>query len=161
LKVKRSTLLTVVLLVGYSVGLSLLVVLGPGGSLGVFLIAAAAIALAGVAMAAGRTLDAERRTTSTAASSPAERPAEIRGRDSVAGRQRDTTLFPPLAPVADLLHYWRSLDLSYHPFYGLPLVIIGVLLIAALHWWSVLVIVPLFALVVYVFRFDDVFRVHS
>jgi hypothetical protein len=30
-----------------------------------------------------------------------------------------------------------------------------VLLIAALRWWAPLVIVPLFALVVYVFRLDE------
>jgi hypothetical protein len=64
------------------------------------------------------------------------------------------------APIFDLLRYWRSLGLGYHPLYGLPLVIVGVLLIAALRWWSLLAIIPLVALVVYVFHFDEL-RGHS
>jgi hypothetical protein len=61
-------------------------------------------------------------------------------------------------PLIDLVRYWRSLDLNWHVFYGLPTVIFGVLVIAALRWWSPLVLVPAAALVGYVFRFDEAFK---
>jgi hypothetical protein len=64
-------------------------------------------------------------------------------------------------PLLDLLRYWRSRELNYHQYYGPPLVIVGVLLIAAFHWWSLLVIVPLLAIVVYLFHWEDVFGGHS
>jgi hypothetical protein len=74
-----------------------------------------------------------------------------------AGTAPSVRLFKPLL---DLLRYWRSLELNYHQFYGPPLVIVGVLLIAAFHWWSLLMTVPLLGFVVYLFHWDT-FRGHS
>lgn len=58
-------------------------------------------------------------------------------------------------PLVDLLRYWRSLELDYHQYYGPPLVVLGALLIAAFHWWSLLIIVPLLAFVAYLFHWDE------
>jgi hypothetical protein len=64
-------------------------------------------------------------------------------------------------PLVDLVRYWRSLDLNWHIFYGLPTLLFGVLVIAAMRWWALAVLVPAAALVGYIFRFDDAFREQS
>jgi hypothetical protein len=52
----------------------------------------------------------------------------------------------------------REPRFDYHPFYGLPIVVVFAALGGALGWWSLLVLVPLAVLIVHLFFWPLRFR---